>query len=137
MKKVAKKRSVAVVVLLVSLLATGCSILLVGVVAVAGIGAYKYVKGESIRQYSVSYESGWKACERTLKDLEMPFYTDTKGPLKGTLKATNSAGKTVIVTVRSLPKNVTRISIRIGTFGDRLASERMHEIIAGKLGLKR
>lgn len=134
MKNFAARVSVGVVVLLGSLLTTGCPILIFGAGAAAGVGIFKYVKGESRRDYSVPYERAWQASQDSLKELEMPVFSTTKDKLKGILKARRADGKKIEVRVRSVNETTTRVTIRIGQFGDKEASERVHQVIAKKLG---
>ncbi len=135
MKKLVARVGVAAAVLLGSLMTTGCPILIFGAGAAAGVGIYTYVRGESKRDYPVPHEKAWQASQEALKELEMPVFSTTKDKLKGVLKARRADGQAVQIKVNRVDENITRIRVRVGKFGDKDASVRIHEAIAKKLGL--
>lgn len=113
---------------------SGCAWLLVGVGAGAAVGTYEYIRRELVRTYPQPYDDVYATCETTLKDLGLVLLHAQKDIFGATLEAVTSADRTV--RVRLEPKGSTTIvKIRVGTFGDRKASQTIHEALGARLGL--
>lgn len=95
--------------------------------AVAGLGtsahyAYnKYSEGELERQYDAPMDRTWNATLKALKDLDIRVMEKVRS--RGEIDAQLSDGDTVKVTVAPKTEEITRVKIRVGTFGDRHMSE--------------
>lgn len=113
-------------------LLTGCAVALVGAGAGAGVGTYAYVRGELQREYDAPLDLTWAATTQALKAMEIRVVEAEKDQLGGTIDARRADDTTVKVALE--PKNGrTLVKIRIGTFGDREASERIANEIQSRL----
>ena len=114
-------------------LISGCAALAVGGAAVgAGTGTYFYVKGELKTDYNAPFEKVWAACEKTVANMHggevMPSRDISKGAIDAVIE-----GENVRITVAYKAKDLTSVSIRVGIFGDRLASQRLHDKVGENL----
>lgn len=121
------------ILLTLTTLLSGCVAVVAG--AAVGAGTYAYVKGELTRTYGAPLNKTWDTTIRTLNDLEIKIIKKKKDALKGTIEARRADESSASIEVKWLSETVTEISIRIGTWGDRDASEAIHDKIAKNLGL--
>lgn len=122
-----------IIVILISFLSAGCPAAILVTGAGLGAGAYAWVKGELKRTYPATYDAVWNASSDALQSLEMPVVSQQRDALKGTIMAKRADGSDVRVDVKYLTENTTQVSIRIGLFGDRPDSARVHETIQARL----
>jgi hypothetical protein len=108
---------------------TGCVLVAVGVVAVAGAGGWQWYKGEIKAIEQAPLDKCWNATLAAMKDLEYPVTYKAKDALAAELKAVNSSGKTIDINLKKLDNNSTEIRVRVGTFGD----EPLSRTIIGKI----
>ncbi len=97
---------------------TGCVVVAVGVIAVAGAGGWAWYKGEIKATEQAPLDKTWNATLATMKDLEYPVTYKAKDALAAELKAVNSSGTTININLKKLSDNSTEIRIRVGTIGD-------------------
>lgn len=115
------------------LLISGCAALWVGGAAVgAGSGTYFYINGELKTDYYQSFESVWKACEKTVADMRGVDVRPDKEIGKGKITAVIEEEKVQIV-IAYKAKNVTTVSIRVGMIGNKLSSQLIHDKIGDNL----
>lgn len=114
-------------------LVSGCTLFLVGAGAGGGVGTYAYVKGELSREYQANLDRTWAATLQALKALELKVAETSKDELGGTIEARRADGEKIRVTLEPKGTASTLVKIRIGTFGDREASERIGNQIAKQL----
>lgn len=129
-----KNLRVLVVSILIASLG-GCIVAAAGVGAAIGIGTYSYIRGDLKRTYGTSMDKTWDATIGALEGLNIKVIEKKKDKLKGEIKARRADDSAVAVTVEWSSENVTEVSIRIGTWGDRDASSNIHDKIAKNLGL--
>lgn len=108
----------------------GCAPVWLGVGAGVGIGTYKYIEGNLERDYPFSYKKAWDTTNEALANLKISISSSLKEGDSGTIEAVRKDGKKVAVQLKDRGQNITSIAIRVGTFGDRDASEKIHEEIA-------
>lgn len=114
---------------------TGCAAaLLVGAVGGAAVGTAAYVNGEHSQVYSTSLDRTWTATLAALEDMNIRVESSTKDGVGGTIDAERADGKDVTIEEEAQEGGHTEVRIRIGTFGDRAASEAIQERIAARLG---
>ncbi|MBU2055012.1 MAG: DUF3568 domain-containing protein [Proteobacteria bacterium] len=115
------------------LLISGCAALWVGGVAVgAGSGTYFYINGELKTDYYQSFDSVWKACEKTVADMRGVDVRPDKEIGKGKITAVIEEEK-VQIAITYKAKNVTTVSIRVGMIGNKLSSQLIHDKIGDNL----
>ena len=117
-------------------MATGCVLVAVGAIAVAGAGGWQYVKGEIKATEQAPLDRVWTATLDTMKDLEYPVTYKAKDALAGEVKVVNSSGTKIDINLKKITNNSTEIRIRVGTFGDEPLSRtiigRIEDHILGK-----
>lgn len=119
--------------LFVLFLLSGCAALVVGGAAVgAGTGTYFYVNGELKTDYSAPLDKVWKACEKTVADMNGTEVQPVKEIAQGKITAVINSEKVQFeVTYRT--KNLTSVAIRVGLLGNKLSSQLLHDKIADNL----
>ena len=130
-----KKRTRLMLLLSSLIFMYGCAAVLLGVGAGVGAGAYRYMEGNLVREYPVSYTKAWDAANTTLANLKIGVTNSLNNGAKGTLEAVQKDGAKVVLNLTDKGQNVTSISVRVGILGDRKAAERIHNAIASEAGL--
>jgi len=100
---------------------SGCLPLFLG--AAAGVGGYAWVNGTITKEYPDSVDKVHSAVIKGLKKLGMPIKSDVNDRLSAKVVAEFSDGKDVIVDIDALTERSAKLNIRVGTFGDKTASE--------------
>lgn len=113
----------------------GCAAVLLGVGAGVGIGTYKYVEGNLIREYPVAYAKAWDAANGALANLKIGVTSSFRNETKGTIEAVQKDGTKVVLNLKDKGQSVTSISVRVGILGDRKSAEKIHNVIASEAGL--
>lgn len=119
--------------LVMGMVASGCAVAVLATGAGLGAGTYAWIKGELKRTYPATYDAVWNASSDALQSLEMPVVSQQRDALKGTIMAKRADGSDVRVDVKYLTENTTQVNVRIGLFGDRPDSARVHETIQARL----
>ena len=110
------------------LLQTGCVIGAIGAGAAAGI----YVKGSLNVDSKKSFDKVFKAVERTCEEMKFTISKKEQKAFKGTIVADGDFGR-VVFEVKARSPESTTVSIRVGPFGDKGASELIHAKLKPKL----
>jgi hypothetical protein len=97
----------------------GC--LVVGAVG-AGAGTAMYVRGDLETKSSKPVAEVYSAVEQACKELEFEIYKHEQKAFSGLIVANSDFGK-VAFTMKGKSPTETKLSIRVGTFGDKGASE--------------
>ncbi len=113
-----------------------CAPAWIGLGAGIGIGTYKYIEGNLERDYPLAYTRAWDITNEALANMKISITNSLNEDAKGTIEAVRRDGKTVIIKLEDKGQRITSIGIRIGLFGDRIASEEIHNEIARIAGLK-
>ncbi|EKD22314.1 MAG: hypothetical protein ACD_87C00050G0002 [uncultured bacterium] len=115
------------------LLISGCMWMVAGGAAVgAGSGTYFYINGELKTDYYQSFDSVWKACEKTVADMRGLDVRPDKEIGKGKITTVIEEEK-VQIAITYKAKNVTTVSIRVGMIGNKLSSQLIHDKIGDNL----
>lgn len=100
----------------------------------AGAGAF--VNGEIQAAWTVPIDNLWPAGEATLRELEFEVVSIRRRNQKfGLMFAKDLSGRSIEISMKSITPEVTRFTIRVGTFGDEPVSRlivRQLEIELGK-----
>ena len=110
-------------------LTSGCeALLIVGAIGGTGAGTYHYVTGELQAEYNASFDQVWAACEKAMADLRalnvQPYKEIGRGKMSAVINAED-----INLSVTYKEKNLTAVSIRVGIFGDKVASQRLRDKI--------
>jgi len=132
-----------VVYLLLGLLTianAGCLAVATGAAVAAGGGAYyMYTKGNVAQEYPSSFNDTWQAVETAMKDLQLPIDNHENNGTGGKITSHTRDNSTVVIELEtragSLPVDgsVTRVGVRVGTFGDQALSERVLSQVSSHL----
>lgn len=106
--------SLICVILLITI--TGCVPLLIG--AAAGAGSMTYVKGALIKNVDKPVAKVHKASLSAIEGLDLFITSDELNKHSAIIKAEYEDGKKVKVFIDALTERSSKITIRIGTFGD-------------------
>ncbi len=115
---------------------TRCGVL-IGAGAGAGAGAtgYKFIKGDLEVNYTKPYEQVWQATNKALKDLEIIIQEAEKDKLDAKIEALKADGTKVVIKLKQRRSGITRVKIRVGTFGNQEASELIEKAIKRNLAI--
>ena len=95
----------------------------------AGVGAIVWVKGKLEYQSSVPLSKVYTATLAALQEFELPIREEKKDKLVARVESQLADGKRVWIDIRSITESSSKITIRIGMFGDRSRSRRLLEAI--------
>jgi len=102
-------------------------------VAAAGAGTYYYIKGDLKRNYEASMDKTWEATVKSVEELKMTVESKQHDAFTGIIKGKMADGKGFEINLKRLGENLTEVGVRIGTFGDRVRSEAIHDKILSKI----
>jgi hypothetical protein len=111
------------VVILFFFTSMGCAAAWIAGGAAAGIGTYKYIKGELQSTEKVSLDKAYQATGKAMEDLKFTTTSKQKDAFDGEVIARRATGKKVTVKLKKQSDSVTEIKIRVGTFGDEYISK--------------
>ena len=117
---------------LVLTLLTGCAVVAIVGAAAVGTGTYAYVNGELKREYPAPLDHTWAATVESLQALEVEVIDSDKDQAGGRIEGLWYE-KSTKLTFESKPDEITLVKIRVGTFGDRDASEQIGNEIQKRL----
>lgn len=102
-------------------------------VAAVGAGTYYYIKGDLKRNYEASMDKAWQTCVQAVEELKLTTESKEYDAFNGIIKGKMADGKSFSINLKRLGENLTEVGVRIGTFGDRVRSEAIHDKILSKL----
>jgi hypothetical protein len=112
---------------------SGCVATAVGTGGGAGVGTYNYATGELRVLYSVPIEKMWPRVLAALQDLQLTVDSKFMDALGGEIEARRDDGTPVRVQLKPAGRNSTTVDVRVGTFGSKEKSERIHYTIQQRL----
>jgi len=116
-----------------ALLLCGTAVFIQGCVAVAaaglGAGTVAYVKGDLKALEAANLDKVYKATEKALDELEFSVTKKTKDVLSAVIVARDAANKKITIKLSAVEEDATKISIRVGTFGNETKSRMIYEQI--------
>jgi len=117
----------------ISIIGHGCIAAAVGIGAAGAAGTIAYIKGDleaiEAEDLDVVYEAAIKAAG----ELELRVFSKTKDALTATIYARDAEDKKVTITLKRTTEQTTKLSIRIGTFGDETKSRLIYKKICDNL----
>jgi hypothetical protein len=128
------KNKLLSLIFLIPLILMGCNaaINLQGKVAGISYGKFFYQNGNLIGEYKADIDLVWKACEKSMIDLKAKDIQKERKISTGVIKAIIQEEK-AIIKVEYLDRNLTSVSVFVGTFGNNMASRLIHDRIIGNL----
>jgi hypothetical protein len=108
----------------------GCLLVAAGAAGGAAVG-YAYYKGKISEVYSAGLDDSWAATRTALAELGMPILKEDRGAAAGTIETRTAEDDQVRISLEALRSSIpaepqlTKISVRVATFGDRPVSDRI------------
>jgi len=126
------KQTVLLVALAIQI--SGCAeAVLVGVGAAGGAGAVVWIKGKMEENLNMPFSKVHTATLAALKDLELPIKKEQKRGLKARIESQFPDEKYVWVSIRAVTESSSKITVRVGVFGDKSRSQKIFEAIHQRL----
>ncbi len=123
----------SLMVMLTAFCLSGCAaVVLGGAAAAAGTGTYVYVEGDMKTDYFYSFEDVWTACESVIAKMNALDVVKDKDVGKGKIQAVLD-GEKVWFTAKYKADELTSLTVRVGFLGDKVASQRLHDLVADNL----
>jgi hypothetical protein len=117
----------------------GCLVVAAGAAAAGGVAGYAYYKGSVPREYAATFEQTWAAAQAAFADLGVAVDGIEHNGGSGTLEGRTPDGTRVDAVVESVTAGTaeaapqTRVSVRVGVFGDQPVSDRLLDQIQVRL----
>jgi len=125
------KQAILVLLCLGSALSTcGCWVAVVGAGAA---GTVAYMKGDLETTEPADIDTVYAAAKKTLDDLEVTLVEDSKDALTAEIVARDAENRKITIKLNSVTEQATKLSIRVGAFGDETASRRIYNGIRDNL----
>lgn len=123
---------VSVIVLgVVGIAGTGCFALAAG--AAAGVGTYAYVRGELKEVLGAPMDRTWTAVLGAARELELNVQEESKDAMRAQLDAERADGTGIRISLNAESDTATEIRIRIGVFGNEAESRRILDAVKARL----
>jgi len=120
---------------LVFLLLNGCdaAINMNGKIASINSGKFLYQDGNLVSNYKANIDMVWQACEKSVAELKATDIQKERKISTGIIKAVIQDEK-VVIKVEYIDRDLTSVSVFVGTVGNNMASRLIHDKIIGNLG---
>jgi hypothetical protein len=120
---------------LVFLLLNGCdaAINMNGKIASINSGKFLYQDGNLVSNYKANIDMVWQACEKSVSELKATDIQKERKISTGMIKAVIQDEK-VVIKVEYIDRDLTSVSVFVGTVGNNMASRLIHDKIIGNLG---
>jgi hypothetical protein len=112
---------------------SGCFLVAVGAAGAAGAGTVAYIRGELDASVGGGVDAVDKAVNTALQQLQFAKINEGKSTVDAAITARTGQDKKIEIKLNRTAENLTRIRIRVGTFGDESLSRLLLEKI--KAGL--
>jgi hypothetical protein len=109
---------------------SGCLLVAAGAAGGAAAG-YAYYNGRVCQSFVANFEDAWAASHTALGELGMPILKEERQTACGVIKTQTSDGDRIRIALDVIPSRIpaegslTRICVRVATFGDHPVSERI------------
>ena len=116
-----------------AVLLLGGIVFIQGCVAVAaaglGVGTVAYIKGDLQAVEAANLDEVYRATEKALDELEFSVTKRSKDALSAVIVARDAADKKITIKLSAAQEDATKISIRVGTFGNETKSRMIYDQI--------
>jgi len=118
-----------------AVLLSGCTgLLLGGAAAGAGAGTVLYTQGDLEGTFGRARAEVAEASRQAIESSQLTVQDETETDEDWVFQCVRRDGKSVKITVRELTPSMSRVFIRVGTFGDEAYSWKLMEKIQENLG---
>jgi len=121
---------------LLALLLCGAGVLVGGCIVVAagaGAGTVAYVTGSIEAVESKSLDAVYKAAEKAVGELGLITTEKTKDALSAKITARDAQDKKITINLKALAEGSTKISVRVGFWGDEVKSRLIYKKVQDSL----
>ena len=108
---------------------SGCAPVLLATGAAGGGGTILWMKGKLEENLDAPFDRAHTATIGGLRSLALPINKDRKDRVTAEIETEFSDGKKISIKLKSLSESITKITVRVGTFGDEDRSKRILEAI--------
>jgi len=95
-------------------LSSGC----IAAAAGAGAAGVAYVMGDLTANLDASLDRSYRAAQQAVEQLEFTKVSESKDALIAVIKVHNAVNKKIKITLEHVGDNLTKVTIRVDTFGD-------------------
>jgi hypothetical protein len=133
-----RTRQILLIIILIgiTIVGVGCVAAAVGIGAAGAAGTIAYIKGDLEAIEAEDLNVVYEAIEKAVDELELRVISRTKDALTAAIYARDAEDKKVTITLKRTTEQTTKLSIRIGTFGDetksRLIYQKIHDYLRQK-----
>ena len=117
---------IALAIVAISTVTPGCVVAAVGVAGAAGAGSVAYIRGELDAHLGSPFEVVAAAADKSVVQLQFYKVSETKDAFSEKIVARDAEDKKIEITAEKEADNLTKLTIRIGMFGD---EEKSHAIL--------
>jgi len=103
-------------------LSSGCFLVAVGAAGAAGAGTVAYIRGELDASVAGNIDTMDRATNTALQQLQFAKINEGKSTVDAEITARTGQDKKIVVKLDRTADNLTRVRIRVGTFGDEALS---------------
>ena len=116
-----------------AVLVQGCAVAWVGAGLGVGAGMVAYLKGDLEAVESKDIDTVFEATEKAIEELEIKVSKKTKDKMSAVIIARDAQDKKITIKLRATAEESTKLSIRVGGFGDETKSRLIYQKIREKL----
>jgi hypothetical protein len=116
-----------------AVLAQGCAVALVGAGVAAGAGTVAYLRGDLEAVEPKNIDTVFEATEKAVEELGLKVSKKTKDKMSAVIIARDAQDKKITIKLRAAAEGGTKLSIRVGGFGDETKSRLIYQKIREKL----
>ena len=126
-----QKRQIFLIILFVgpAVIVGGCVVAAIG----AGAGTVAYVRGDLEVVESENLDSVYNAAEKAIKELGLTTSRRTKDAMSAEITARDSEDKKIKIKLDATAEGTTKLSIRVGIFGNETKSRLIYDQIKKNL----
>lgn len=128
-----KRTLTALACALILVSTSGCVLLAVGAAGAAGAGTVAYIRGELDTSLNGTVDSVGVATTKALEELRFAKIHENKSAVDAEIRARTGQDKKIDIRLNRTSDTLTRVRIRVGTFGDEDLSRLLLEKIKAKL----
>jgi len=99
----------------------------------AGAGTVAYIRGDLEAIESAKLDAVYKATEKAVEKLELNLISKSKDAMSAVVVVRDAEDKKIAIRLKATSEGATKISIRIGLFGDETKSRMIYEKIKSNL----
>ena len=125
-----KQLIISVLLAALALTISGCVVAAVGAGAAAGVG---YIRGDLEATLENDVEQVYEASLKALDQLKLAVISKQQDALAAKIVSRNSEDKKIQVNLKQIEGSVTKLTIRIGVFGDETQSRLIYDKIRENL----